>query len=256
VNQNFSEIDEYSKFIIMSGGNSVSKGGLVLANRQFQDVIGTNTVSVNPLYTTTGIKFITPLEINNKKVTNFTWSNNNATLNCTDKDATNITIVMSNPDGYSKYSDFLGTFDFHYTNRYNVNLVRTIVIKEKAPGQSYKVENMIINMPDLVEMRHDKTRGMITLSSQFLMNNPSTGHPVSLFPAIESFSFYANTSEGYGRFIGRVNDANQRIEFIRDPNGTLSEVTVGFTTIERRPDGNYGWDNDNATFRNMYMIKK
>lgn len=260
VNATYLHSDEYPLMSLMNGNEKIGRGSknqnkkFLLTFKGSGDSIN---IGENVLYTPTGIKFINPIDINGKKVTNLEWNNTNATFTCTDAGSTDISIIMSLPQGYIKYKDFLGTYTLNYKNRYGTEQSRKVIIKPKLERIAYNVENFIINMTDIdIEMRYDKKRGAITLSSQFLKNNPSTGYPISLYPMVESGSFYASTGAAYGRFISKHNNSitDPQIEFTRDPSGNLSAITVGFTTVEKRPNGYYGWNNTYATFKNISLV--
>lgn len=255
VNKTFAQVSEYPEFTINVGGQALK--GSVLSNQQFSYANDSETSAANPLFTPTGIKFVKPIYSDDKKkAVNFAWNYETGTLTCTDEGATDVSIVMTTPAGYSRYVDFLGTYTFNYLTNGNVAQTRTVVVTEKVKGISYSVENFVINMP-AVEMKYNKPEGAIGVSAQILANSPA-GYPVGLYAASLTWSFYPTAlGEGMGRFLGKrsADPENPKITFTRDPYGTLSSATIGFLTIEIRNGSNYLW-NATSSYQQMYWVKQ
>lgn len=109
------------------------------------------------VYTTEGIKFYEPMTIGGHQVQSLNW--NDATMAYSNE---NITIQAQDlPDGYKKYDEFLGAYQFVYSNG---NGRRTVVLREELFNSSFIMEGF----PMDIRIVYKSDKGVIGIESQVL----------------------------------------------------------------------------------------
>lgn len=109
------------------------------------------------VYTTEGIKFYEPMTIGDHQVQSLNW--NDATMAYSNE---NITIQAQDlPDGYKKYEEFLGAYQFVYSNG---NSMRTVILKEELFNSSFIMEGF----PMDIRVVYKSDKGVIGIESQVL----------------------------------------------------------------------------------------
>lgn len=126
----------------------------------------TESVSGPYIFTATGIKFYEPVEVMGKTLENFTWDSATKTFTCTDTGATDVKLTANElPEGYMKYKDFLGSWDFVYTGG------RIPVTLEEESQTSFLMNGFNPNYKLVVN--YDKSVGRIRIMTQKVGNTGS-----------------------------------------------------------------------------------
>lgn len=164
----------------------------------------TESVSGPYIFTATGIKFYEPIEVMGKTLENFTWDSATKTFTCTDQGATDVKLTANElPEGYMKYKDFLGSWDFVYAGG------RIPVILEEESQTSFLMVGFNPNYKLLVN--YDKSVGGIRIMTQKLGNTGSNEVWLCAWDA-NTGSLFKNTALGVASK-PRVNTEDIIIDF-------------------------------------------
>ncbi|MBB4037393.1 hypothetical protein GGR21_003310 [Dysgonomonas hofstadii] len=249
VNTVYNQSLDYPEFSIFSGANVIAKGS-VLETRQFSFSYENVDYLKSVIYTTTGLKFLEPLVVEGKEAQNFVWDVASATFTCTDNGATGIVIQMTIPAEYVKYSEYLGTYTFKYTNLSGVVYNETINLVQHVNGRSYIAENFTKGITGAVTiLQFDKSTARLCIGAHTVLS-VGTDDNYNLYPMImpptgTAGNFYAGLGDAYGRFWGKLTSTGL-ISMTRDPSGSLTNVTAGFRVIRRQGTSNYGTNAANS----------
>lgn len=232
----------YSNFELMHNNQKTGTGATNTNNRYTFDLGGDKKASSNAIFTTTGIKFIDPLEIDEIKAQNFNW--NEADKKYVSADAgVNMEIVPVIDPSYIYYEQYIGT----YTLAYNNTLTTTVTIEEKTKGKTLVLKGL----SDFdIELVFDKMAGTVSMLTQDV--GISNGYTVSLNPW-DTNAGYLTWSAGIGMRsvlnLEKLNNDNV-IEFTLVDNGVWSTYKVnGF--LLRLYDSVLG-GHSSATYKGYY----
>lgn len=232
----------YSNFEIMQNNQVVGTGSTNENNRYTFELDKDTKTSSNAIFTTTGIKFIDSLSVNNVKVQNFKWDDTNKTYISTDK-GVDIKIVPKLSPSYLYYEQYIGTFKLDYNN----TLSTTVTIEEKVKGKTFTLKGL----SDFdIELGFDKINGAVNLLAQDV--GKSGGYTVSINPW-DSNAGYLNYSLTIGLTsilnLEKLNNESV-IEFSMVDNGVWGTYkTTGF--LLRLYDSVLG-GHSSATYKGYY----
>lgn len=157
----------FNRYQLLVDGNSL--GMMQQSNYTF--VIGYNdggnVVQMQaPFYfTTDGFRFRDSIALAGVNVQNFVWDNATETFTCTDAGATNVSLKGIYPDGYVKYSDFIGNYILTckmVANGALTNEEIPITIEEDVVNKSFKLKGLI---GDIV-LNYDRSEGLMSFKTQ------------------------------------------------------------------------------------------
>lgn len=106
----------YAASYLVDMGGTVSNVAMTDHVFTFKSSSG-ESVAAPYIITPEGIKFYTPITVDGRTMENFIWNNENRTMTCVDKGATDVVMTaLPLPDSYIKFNDFLGKWIVKYSN--------------------------------------------------------------------------------------------------------------------------------------------
>ncbi|MDH6309831.1 hypothetical protein M2451_002202 [Dysgonomonas sp. PFB1-18] len=256
VNKITYDTDFYSKFDIQAEGLSIGEITRTTNNR-FTLTLNDNKQSAsNAIYTRDGLKFIDPLEANNKKLQNFRWDADTKTFINTDPELGSVVLIPILDPSFLYYDQFIGT----YTLNYNLG-TKDVTIEPKVQRASFTLKGL----SDFdIELKFNKMEGTISMISQDV-GISSDGYTVALCPW-DTNAGYLTWSVG----IGLVNKMNLtelekgNIVFTFADNGVwISYKATGFllrrfnSVLGGHSSSTYiGYYQGNYQFYNFTLTKK
>ncbi len=185
---------------------------------------------VSFIYTNTGVKFYEPFTLGGVTLENFRWNGADSTFVCTDK-GVNASLVVSLPEGFLFYSDYIGTWALTYNDGESV---KEITISKDVKNKTYVVSGLEFDFL----MDYNMAKGTVEITTQEVgtyegyiimlcpwslssggyfnyydsragLEGTYSGEPGNIQITfadngqwdgydVESFLFYAFTSDGYG----------------------------------------------------------
>lgn len=249
VNNVIEDTGIYAQFELQSNGQKIGEGTKNTNSRYSFTLTDNVVVGSNAVYTQDGLKFVNPLNVNNKELQNFVWDPTTKTYKCTDNGAGDIIIVAIPDPSYMYYEQIPGTYSFSYISDYlsgNVKKERTVTIEEDVKGMTFKMTGGF-DWP--IALGYDKFNGCFTIRYQQVATS-SGGDPVVLWAFNGVGSLYQDAVLS-GVFNG---DTTTPAINIKD----LSGSSTGFSIIRRAADGNWLTRDSGGdfAFNNILMKRK
>lgn len=117
------------------------------------------------LFTTDGFRFREPVLLAGVSVQNFVWDNATETFTCTDAGATGVTMKGTYPEGYIRYTDYLGDYIMtcsRYQGGQYQNLDLAVSIVADIENQSFKLKGLIGDLT----LTYDRADGTMAFQTQ------------------------------------------------------------------------------------------